>query len=156
MAFTIEHHLEVDAPAERVWEVITDLARYGEWNPFVRACRSTLKPGDPLEMEVKLGNSVRQEEEIMHSYDEGVGFAYCMDPPPLGALASYRSHRIEPVDANRCRYHSRFELTGWLAPVVKAFVGAKLQDGFTGMSYGIRDRAEELAQMNQNAQTGDA
>lgn len=145
MAFAIDHDLEVDAPPEKVWEVITDVERYSEWNPFVVECHSTLKPGDPLRMKVKLGSSVRQEQERIDSYDEGVGFAYRMEPPPLGALASFRSHRIEPLGNGKSRYISHFELNGWLSPVVKAFVGAKLEAGFTGMSHGIRDRAEALA-----------
>ena len=27
--------VEIDAPAERVWEVLTDFRRYPEWNPFM-------------------------------------------------------------------------------------------------------------------------
>lgn len=26
--------VEVDAPIERVWEVLEDVAGYGKWNPF--------------------------------------------------------------------------------------------------------------------------
>ena len=145
MAFAIDHDLEINAPPEKVWEVISDLDSYGEWNPFVLECRSTLKPGDPLRMKVKLGSGVRQEQERVASYNEGVGFSYRMEPPPLGALASYRSHKIVPLGEGRSRYISHFELNGWLSPVVKAFVGSKLQAGFDGMSHGIKDRAEALA-----------
>ena len=27
---------EIEAPAERVWHILTDFARYPEWNPFIR------------------------------------------------------------------------------------------------------------------------
>ena len=27
--------VEIDAPAERVWQVLTDFRRYPEWNPFM-------------------------------------------------------------------------------------------------------------------------
>jgi hypothetical protein len=27
--------IEIDAPAERVWQVLTDFRRYPEWNPFM-------------------------------------------------------------------------------------------------------------------------
>lgn len=149
MAFVIDFTLEVDAPAATVWDVITDLDAYSEWNPFVRACQSTLKPGDPMDMTVQIGKSTRDETEIMQTCDQGRGFAYAMQPPPLGALSSFRSHDIEPVDGDRCRYHSHFELKGWLAPVVKMFVGTKLQAGFKGMSEGIRDRAQALTKQRQ-------
>lgn len=144
MAIVIEHNLEVDAPAEAVWEVISDMGSYKEWNPFVIDCSSTLKPGDPVDMTVRLGKQTRQEQEVMVSCNEGRGFTYAMRPPPLGALASRRSHDIEPIDENRSVYKSRFELKGWLSPIVKMAVGGSLQAGFDGMSHGIKQRAEEL------------
>lgn len=145
MSFVIEHNFEVDAPPGLVWEVITDFDRYGEWNPFVRECRSTLKPGDPIHMKVQIGNGTRWQEEIVSEYREGEGFAYRMKPLPLGALSSWRTHRIEAAGAGRSRYYSRFQLDGWLAPVVRALLGGKLETGFTGMSEGVRDRARALA-----------
>jgi ligand-binding SRPBCC domain-containing protein len=29
---TVSHSLDIPAPADKVWEVATDLSRYGEWN----------------------------------------------------------------------------------------------------------------------------
>lgn len=145
MAFVIDHSFKVAASPEVVWEVITDLDRYGEWNPFVHECRSTLKPGDPIHMLAQIGDGTRRQEETMQEYREGEGFAYCMKPVPLGALSSYRSHRIEPAEGGHSRYHSKFQLHGWLAPVVRALLGSKLEAGFTGMSRGVRDRAQALA-----------
>jgi len=31
--------VDIDATAERVWQVLTDLPAYGEWNPFIKAPR---------------------------------------------------------------------------------------------------------------------
>ena len=27
--------VEIDAPAERVWQVVGDCGRYSDWNPFI-------------------------------------------------------------------------------------------------------------------------
>lgn len=145
MSFVIDYSFDMDAPPEVVWEVITDLDRYGQWNPFVHECRSTLKPGDPIHMLVQIGSGTRRQEEVMRDYREGEGFAYCMKPVPFGVLSSFRSHKIEALDGGRSRYHSHFELNGWLAPVVRGILGSKLDAGFGGMSRGVRDRAEALA-----------
>src|SRR5208337_3854746 len=32
----IHTEIEINAPAEKVWKVLTDFAAYPEWNPFVR------------------------------------------------------------------------------------------------------------------------
>ena len=33
---TIHTEIEISASAERVWQVLTDLAAYHEWNPMIR------------------------------------------------------------------------------------------------------------------------
>ena len=52
--FTIDKTLEIEAPAATVWQVLTDFAAYGQWNPFVPECRCELKPGGAIEMQVQL------------------------------------------------------------------------------------------------------
>jgi hypothetical protein len=32
----LRSQIEIEAPAERVWQVLTDFAAYPEWNPFIR------------------------------------------------------------------------------------------------------------------------
>lgn len=145
MAIQIDHDLEINAPAAVVWDVITDTARYSEWNPFVLECDADLRPGQPINMRVRLGKGIQKANEIIEQVEEGRGFSYHMKPPPLGALRSRRSHDIEPLDENRCRYRSHFELDGWLSPLVIFLMRDKLQAGFDGMSHGIKARAETLA-----------
>lgn len=145
MSIEIDHELEIDAPAAVVWDVITDTARYGEWNPFVLECQTDLRPGGPINMKVRLGNSTQKANEVIDEVHEGRGYSYRMKPLPVGALRSYRTHAIEPVGEKACIYRSHFELHGWLSPLVGAIMASKLQEGFDGMSDAIKDRAEELA-----------
>jgi uncharacterized protein YndB with AHSA1/START domain len=37
--------VEVDAPAERVWHLLTDFAAYPGWNPFIRQASGELRGG---------------------------------------------------------------------------------------------------------------
>jgi uncharacterized protein YndB with AHSA1/START domain len=37
--------IEIDAPAKRVWELLTDFASYPQWNPFIRHISGRLTPG---------------------------------------------------------------------------------------------------------------
>ncbi|MGH8505278.1 MAG: SRPBCC family protein [Stenotrophobium sp.] len=143
--FVIEKIVEIDAPAARVWEVITDLKRYPEWNPFMRECSTTFKPGDPIDMKVQLMAKPQPQREWVLEYVEGKRFAYNMKPVPAGALSSFRSHEVEALSDHRTRYRSYFHLKGWLMPLVRALLGARLQKGFAGMTQGIQQRAEKIA-----------
>jgi hypothetical protein len=141
----ITETLEVAAPAATVWTVITDLDRYPEWNPFVVACRSTLQPGSPIDMRVRVLPFVAQpQRETIFEHEPGRRLSYGLAPKPLGALASHRSHTVEAAGPERARYVPDFRLDGWLAPVVQGLLGRRLSAGFAAMSAAIKARAEAL------------
>ncbi|HWU67912.1 MAG TPA: SRPBCC domain-containing protein [Stenotrophobium sp.] len=150
--FVIEKTIEIDAPAALVWEVITDLKRYPEWNPFMRECSTTFRPGDPIDMKVQLMARPQPQREWVLEYVEGRRFAYRMKPVPAGALSSFRSHEVEALADGRTRYRSYFHLKGWLMPLVRGLLGGRLQKGFAGMTQGIRQRAEQMASGRRTAQ----
>lgn len=139
----ITQTLEITAPAATVWSVITDLPRYPEWNPLVIACRSTLAPGSPIAMRVRVFPGFAQSQrETIFEHVPGRFLSYGVAPLPLGMLASHRSHEVTAIDATHTRYVSHFELRGWLAPVVQALLGRRLERGFAAMSAAIKARAE--------------
>ncbi|MBW2697102.1 MAG: SRPBCC domain-containing protein [Deltaproteobacteria bacterium] len=145
MNFIIEESIDIEASPELVWEVLTDLPRYGEWNPFVVECASTLEPGDPIEMKVQIFDSFAQpQNEVIFEREHGRRICYGLAPMPLGSIASHRCHVVEPLPAGRTRYHSEFKLEGWLAPLVRGLVGARLERGFASMTQAVCQRAELL------------
>ncbi|GAB2540391.1 SRPBCC family protein [Nocardia heshunensis] len=145
MAFVIDRTVEIDAPAELVWQVLTDVDKYGEWNPFCLECETTLEPGSPIDMKVRLvGPKPKQQREFIRTHTPGVEFSYAMKPAPLGLLSSERSHTVTALDDGRTRYLSHFQLNGPLAPVVSGLLGSALTTGFEGMTNAVKTRAEAL------------
>ncbi|WP_040808363.1 SRPBCC domain-containing protein [Nocardia concava] len=145
MAFVIDRTVEIDAPAELVWQVLTDVEKYGEWNPFCLECRTSLEPGAPIDMKVRLvGPKPKQQREFIHSVTPGEEFSYRMKPAPLGLLSSERSHVLTSLADGRTRYLSHFQLNGPLAPVVSGLLGKALTTGFEGMTNAVKTRAEAL------------
>ena len=45
---TLAAKIDVDAPPDRVWEVLTDFPRYPEWNPFMFSVEGTAEAGAHL------------------------------------------------------------------------------------------------------------
>jgi hypothetical protein len=144
-SFLLEHSVEIAAPGEVVWEVITDFARYPDWNPFVVECRSSLEIGAPIAMRVRVFPFWAQpQRERILEHDPSRRLCYGVPRDPLGALESRRCHAVRAVDALTTRYDSRFELRGWLAPVVRALLGRRLAHGFAAMTEALRARADAL------------
>ena len=48
MSKRLSTHVGIEATPERVWEVLTDLAAYPEWNPFIVRAEGTVGPGRRL------------------------------------------------------------------------------------------------------------
>lgn len=49
----IDTNVEIAAPPRRVWSVLTDFARFPEWNPFIIRIEGTPEPGARLRVEIK-------------------------------------------------------------------------------------------------------
>ncbi len=145
MPLRIDHTHEIDAPAEVVWKVLTDFEAYGDWNPFVVAASCSLEVGAAMDMQVRvLPFMTQRQREWITSIEPGRGFCYAMSKTPGRALRSERCHEIEPIDAERCRYMSRFEIAGPVSSIVQGLLGGQLRRGFTEMSAAIQERAESL------------
>ncbi|NUS91427.1 MAG: SRPBCC domain-containing protein [Nocardia sp.] len=141
----VDDVVEVDAPAEVVWSVLTDFDRYSDWNPFISRCRAELTVGAPIDMTVRqLAPGPIRMREWIRSVTPGQEFTYSMKPIPLGALRSKRAHTVTPLSDDRTRYESHFELDGWLAPLVGLLFGRGFRRGFPGMTTAAGREAERL------------
>jgi hypothetical protein len=59
-ATTIEHQVIIHAPAQLVWQVLTTLERYGEWNRYSPEAHGTLTASGEVEIVARLGNSTQR------------------------------------------------------------------------------------------------
>jgi hypothetical protein len=42
--------IEINASSEKVWKLLSDLASYPSWNPFIKSIKGTLAVGEKLEV----------------------------------------------------------------------------------------------------------
>ena len=88
------------------------------------------------------GRRPLRQREWVRTHSHGREFSYAMKPLPLGALRSLRTQSIAPLADGRTRYTSHFELSGWLHPLVRLLLGARLRRGFHAMTASLATRAE--------------
>jgi hypothetical protein len=138
----IHTEIEIDAPAETVWAVLTDLAAYPEWNPFIPSIDGPLEPGARLRVRI-----VPPGTGGMNLRPRLLTVAAPHELRWLGRLGLPRvfdgEHRFEitALDDGRVRFVHAESFRGVLVP----FVGRLLRrtsTGFEQMNAALKARAE--------------
>jgi hypothetical protein len=139
--------VEIDAPASVVWEVLTDLPRYGDWNPFCVACESTLEMGAPVRM--TLASLWDQSElnvvtEYVCAYEPEKLLSWKMDWSEEWPYAGRRDQVIEARGPETCAYYSTDAFLGETAVHIARFAQSWISAAFTATARALKVRAEEL------------
>src|SRR6187455_2803710 len=119
MSFVIDLSRDIAAPPAVVWDVITNLDAYGQWNPFVVRCRSDLEPGRPIEMWVRLFPFAQYQAETVFEHVPLDHICYGVAARRRNPIRSRRCHEIR-AGGDGTLYRSYFEMSGAAAPVVSA------------------------------------
>lgn len=134
--------VEIEAPIERVWEVLTDFGRYGEWNPFTTRVETDTEVGSPVDLYVTLGPLKLWQRERIEVVDPPRLLVWSNRMGHSALLSARREQRLEALSATRCRYLTTDAFTGLLTPVVVLFFGWLVRNGFNTMAAALKERAE--------------
>lgn len=142
MAHELRTEIEIDATPATVWAVLTDLAAYSDWNPFITSSEGTVSVGERLvnRLEPPGGRAVTFKPTVTE-VDAGRVFEW-LGRLGLPGLFDGR-HRFELVshgDGTRLTHTERF--TGLLVPLIKRSLDAKTLAGFEAMNTALKARAE--------------
>jgi hypothetical protein len=50
---TLVSEIHIDAPPRDVWDILSDLSSYQEWNPFITEAAGRVEPGDRLTLRMQ-------------------------------------------------------------------------------------------------------
>lgn len=122
----------VNAPIQRVWEVLTDFPGYDAWNRFTYQVEiQTFEVGHEFTFIVNLARYYqrRQRERITRIEPPHIiAWSFPYDQNPL--LNATRYQIMTPHDGNQTYYQTWETFTGGLAPFIKLTVIGMVQRGF--------------------------
>jgi len=140
---SVRAEIEIDAPAARIFEILTDLAAYREWNPFTPRVESTLRVGDPVELHVRLrGERLSHRVEFVTANEAPSRLCWRMQMGARFLLAAERCQTLTPLADGRTRYVSEDVFRGLLTPIVMLGFRTAMQRGFDDCALALKKRAE--------------
>jgi len=135
--------IEIDASAERVWDILTDFASYPQWKPFIRRISGELQVGERLEVRLEPPDSrgITLRPTVLRAEPNRLLWwvGHLMVP---GIFDGEHSLVIEPLEGNRVRFVQHEAFKGVLVrPLARSLDKSTLR-GFEEMNGALKERAE--------------
>ena len=142
----LRSEIDIDAPATRVWDVLTDFSSYPEWNPFIKSIDGIAGEGEKLTIRLQPpGGRGMTFKPTVQTADAPREFRW------LGRLLLPRlfdgEHifELQATDDGETRLVQREKSRGVLVSPLLHWVGKSTERGFEEMNVALKGRAEAAA-----------
>lgn len=144
MKRAVEHRIGVQAPAEIVWEVVSEFETWTHWNPLYRKAEGQMKIGTALVLEQHLpGEPPRVIQPIVQDwvpYEQ----LHWRSSRMGGFVTAIRYLEIETMGPANSTFSNGELFMGMLLRFVGREERRKLKAAFAAMGEAVRDRAEAI------------
>lgn len=141
-----ELHSEIDvqASAERVWQILTDFASFPQWNPFIRQASGNAILGGKLKVTIQpsgaSGMTFRPTVLKAEPQRELRWLGHLLIP---GLFDGEHIFTIEALGPDRVRFTQREIFNGLLVPLLAQNLDKDTQRGFAEMNQALKAKAEQ-------------
>ena len=145
----IYSEIEINAPAIRIWNTITDFERYPEWNSFtprITLSNDDFHEGAEFDLDCRMTERklLKNEHEMIlkivpERYRFAMGTSRTRGRP---GIQSYRWQICEPISDEKTRFINFEQFEGLLAPLVYYLYARKLSRAFERFCQDLKQRAE--------------
>jgi len=139
---TLYTQIEIQAPPEKVWQVLTDFSAYPQWNPFMRV-RGTAKQGSRLILRVGRGKqtSIFFPKVLVAKPNQELRWIGHLVIP--GLFDGEHSFILEPLPNGGTRFIQEERFRGSLVQPAWNYIITDTAQGFREMNQALKARCEQ-------------
>lgn len=146
MHHTLHTEIEIDAPAAVVWDVLIDLDRYADWNPFIIEAAGLPAVGQRLTNRMQPpGGRAMTFRPTVTEVTEARSFEWLGRLGLPGVLDGRHRFELSPTRSGGTVLTQSEHFTGVLVPLMRRSLDNNTVAGFTAMNTALKDRAEARA-----------
>ena len=144
MHHELHTEIDIDAKPEVVWQVLTDLDRYPEWNPFITSAVGTPEVGDKLvnRMEPPGGKAMTFKPQVT-VVEDGKTFEWLGTLGFSGVFDGRHRFDIEASPTGTKLIQSE-SFDGVLVRFMRKSLDTQTKAGFEAMNVALKARAEPV------------
>ena len=135
--------IEILATPEKVWQILTDLEKYPEWNPFIRHAIGKAEVGKTVDIDFQPDSKGMKLHCTVVTVEPNreLCWKYHVISPSL--FSGEHSFTIDPVGANQVRFIDREIFNGLLVPLQAKDIDTNSKRGFEAMDIALKVKAEQ-------------
>lgn len=135
--------IEIDAPTEVVWDILTDFESYPAWNPFIRHARGEAREGARLEVTIQPpgGRAITFRPRVLKASPRR-SLRWLGTVVMSGLFDGEHRFTLDAAGDGRTRFRQAERFTGVLVPVLGWTLNRTLE-GFELMNRALKARAEQ-------------
>ena len=130
----------INAPPERVWQVLTDAPAYHEWNPEIIGVEGEMGLGKRIVARVRLGDGALRRVPMRVSRFEVPSRMEWLGGLPLRLFVGRRTFTVTPRSGGS-EFRLHLEMSGLLSPLISKSVGDR-QPEVESFSAALKRRVE--------------
>ena len=140
----VEDRIGIQAPIEVIWDIVYDVARWGEWNPTYPKVEGKIRLGETLAVTLALPG--QKPQEIRPKVLEWAPPSQLHWQLTLlgGAIKTLRYVEIEALAEASCVVDNGEIFGGLMGPSLAKRIGPGVRRGFRAMNEALKARAEEV------------
>ena len=139
----ITTEIEIHAPADRVWNILTDFSQFQQWNPFIRQAEGEVREGARLRVRIEppgsRGMTFKPLVTRVLPQRELRWLGRLLMP---GLFDGEHIFEIETVKKDEVRFMQRERFSGILVPLLWRSLDKNTRQGFNEMNAAIKKKAE--------------
>lgn len=137
----------IQAPAERIWNLLIDGPGWPTWNPTVERVEGTIAQGERITVHAKIAPG-RAFPVVVSDLIAPQKMVWT-GAMPLGLFTGQRTYLLLPQTDGNVEFSMREEFTGPLAPLFTRSI-PDLQPAFEAFAAGLKQHAEKSSQAEKS------
>ena len=153
MQRAVEHRTGVQAPAEILWEVISDFETWSVWNPIHPRIEAALRIGTPVSVDLVVDSQPAKTIEAVVQDWVPYEQLHWRSTRMRGLITTIRYLEIERMSDVGSTFSNGELFMGPLVRLVSRDERRRLRAAYTRMGEAVKARAEALWSQRQNTPT---
>lgn len=140
----LHSEIEIKASAERVWQVLTNIAAFPQWNPFIRMVSGEIRTGQRLEVHMQpSGARAMTFRPKVLKVEPNRELRWRGQLWIRGLFDGEHVFTIENIAPGRVRFVQREEFSGVFVPLLARSLDRDTKRGFEEMNQALKLQAEK-------------